>query len=162
MFWYSMRNFNYQPTVDCLSKHFKIDPQPLIWVKPGEGMVPDPLRRPRQIYETCLFGSRGDRKIVTLKPNAYVGGTDKSEDHPTAKPYAMLREFFPMFIDENSKVLDPTCGSGTALRAAKSLGAKYVLGIEKDPDFVERATRALEKWVQANGNGQSPTPMPPG
>jgi DNA modification methylase len=72
----------------------------------------------------------------------------------------MLCKFFPMFVDENTLMLDPTCGSGTSLRAAKSLGASYVLGIEKKPNFVEDATRAFEKWVQANGNGQSPTPMP--
>ena len=159
MFWFSMRN--YQATVDCLSKHFKIDPLPLIWVKSdGAGLVPDPLRRPRQIYETCLFGSRGDRKIVTLKSNAHSAPTDRSADHPSTKPEKMLRHFFEMFVDGNSKVLDPTCGSGTALRAAKSLGAEYVLGIEKDPDCAEDATRAFGKWVQANGNGQPPSPTP--
>jgi DNA modification methylase len=61
-----------------------------------------------------------------------------------------------MIINEHSKVLDPTCGSGSALRAAKSLGAAYVLGIEKNKDFAERATRDFEKWVRANGNGADP------
>jgi DNA modification methylase len=87
--------------------------------------------------------------------NAYVGPTDRSADHPSAKPEAMLREFFEMFVDEKSKVLDPTCGSGSALRAAKSLGAAYVLGIEKDKNFAERATRSFQDWVAANRNGAS-------
>ena len=85
--------------------------------------------------------------------NAYVGGIDRSEDHPSAKPEVMLRHFFQMFVDKNSKVLDPTCGSGTALRAAKSLDAADVLGIEKDKDFAERATRSFKNWLVANGNG---------
>lgn len=67
----------------------------------------------------------------------------------------MLRHFFRMFVDENSKVLDPTCGSGSALRAAKSLDAEYVLGIEKDEGFAERATSAFKDWLRANGNGAS-------
>jgi DNA modification methylase len=48
-----------------------------------------------------------------------------------------------MFIDENSIVLDPTCGSGSALRAAESLGAAHILGIEINRDFTERADLML-------------------
>jgi len=50
-----------------------------------------------------------------------------------------------MFIDEYSRVLDPTCGSGTALRAAESLGASFVLGLEINPDFCEGARTLLKK-----------------
>ena len=56
--------------------------------------------------------------ITSVVNNAYVGPTDKSEDHASVKPVDMLSYFFKMFIDENSKVLDPTCGSGTALSSA--------------------------------------------
>jgi len=91
--------------------------------------------------------------LIASGVNAHSAPTDTS-DHPTAKPYDMLRKFFPMFVGKDTKMLDPTCGSGTALRAAKSLGAEYVLGIEKKPEFVEGATRAFEDWVRANGNGQ--------
>jgi DNA modification methylase len=55
------------------------------------------------------------------------------------KPEPVLREFFRMFVDEFTTMLDPTCGSGTALRAAEGLGAKRVLGIEIDKEFVDRA-----------------------
>jgi ParB/RepB/Spo0J family partition protein len=146
MFWFSMHY--YADTVNCLSKHFKVDPLPLVWVKqPGQGLVPDPMRRPRQIYETCLFGSRGDRKILTPVANAYVGPTDGA-DHPSAKPKDMLRHFFRMFVGQYSRVLDPTCGSGTALRAAESLRAAYVLGIEIKKDYADRAIIGLEESRQ--------------
>jgi hypothetical protein len=159
MFWFSMHY--YAETIAFFNEHsdFQINPFPLIWVKPGSGLPGDYMREPRHIYETCLFGSRGGRVLTASGVNACSAPTDTS-DHPTAKPYDMLRKFFPMFVDENTKMLDPTCGSGTSLRAAKSLGAEYVLGVEKDPKFAEPATRAFEKWVLANGNGQSPTPMP--
>jgi ParB/RepB/Spo0J family partition protein len=161
MLWFSMNHYHGTLKFFAENSDFEINPFPLIWVKSnGVGLLPDPMRGPRRVYETCLFGSRGDRKITKVVQNACYKPTDKSEDHPTAKPYDMLCEFFPMFIDGNTKMLDPTCGSGTALRAAKSLGAEYVLGIEKDPTFAEPAAKAFDDWVQTNGNGQSPTPMP--
>jgi len=42
-----------------------------------------------------------------------------------------------MFVDENTTLLDPTCGSGSALRAAESLGARHVLGLEKDEEYAK-------------------------
>jgi len=101
------------------------------------------LTNPRRIYETCLFGHRGDRKIVSSVANAYGAPTDRSQ-HMSAKPEPVLRHFFRMFVDENSTVLDPTCGSGTALRAAESLGAAHILGIEVNEEFAERAAFAVE------------------
>jgi DNA modification methylase len=50
-----------------------------------------------------------------------------------------------MVINENSRVLDPTCGSGTALRAAEAMGAEHVLGIEIEKKFADRAISALEE-----------------
>jgi DNA modification methylase len=114
----------------------------------GAGILSDPARGPRRIYETCLFGSRGDRKITSAVANAYAASTDRSIDHLSPKPEPVLRHFFRMFIDKSSVVLDPTCGSGTALRAAEALEAAHVLGIEINKDFVERATIALEKARQ--------------
>jgi hypothetical protein len=35
-----------------------------------------------------------------------------------------------MFVEENTRMLDPTCGSGTALRAAEYHDAAQILGIE--------------------------------
>jgi DNA modification methylase len=123
---------------------FIIDPFPLIWLKSdGVGLLPDPQRGPRRIYETCLFGSRGDRKIVSSVANAYAAPTDRAQ-HMSTKPEPVLRHFFRMFVDENSTVLDPTCGSGSALRAAETLGAAHILGVEINKDFTERANLMLD------------------
>jgi DNA methylase len=155
MFWFSMEK--YTETVAALSQHFEINPFPLIWLKSdNKGILNDPLRGPRRIYETALFGARGDRKIVSPISNAFAHPLGKGE-HLSAKPEPVLQNFFRMFVDETSRVLDPTCGSGSALRAAKSLDAKYVLGIEKDKEFAETATREFEQWVRAKGNGADPT-----
>ena len=57
----------------------------------------------------------------------------------SAKPEAVLRHFFRMFVGPTTYMLDPTCGSGTALRAAHFRGASYMVGVEKDEEFADKA-----------------------
>lgn len=134
----------YEPTAYALERMgWSINPLPLVWVKSdGVGILPDPERGPRQIYETCFFGARGDRKIVGAVANAYSAPTVRDK-HMSEKPEPMLRHFFRMFVDQNTVMLDPTCGSGSALRAAESLGASFVLGLEINEEFAGRAREAL-------------------
>lgn len=153
MFWFSMKF--YQETISFIEKNSDLilaAPQPLIWLKSdGKGIASDINRRPRNVYETALMFSRGDRKILTPVDNAYACPTSKNRAHASEKPEPMLRHFFRMFVDENAEVLDPTCGAGSSIRAAESLGAKRVLGIELIKEFANEAqaslsrSRALEK-----------------
>lgn len=144
VFWFSLHY--YQPTLDFFRNNTDIvlDPFPLVWVKSDNvGIVPDPQRGPRRIYETAFFGSRGDRKIVSSIANAYAAPTVRDR-HMSEKPEPVLRHFFRMFVDESTILLDPTCGSGSALRAAEGLGAAHVLGLEINSEFAERANIALK------------------
>lgn len=119
---------------------------PLIWHKTDNvGIVPDPAREARRVVETCLYASREDRKIVRTVSGAYGSPTNK-DLHPSTKPEPMLRHFMQMFVDENTSILDPTCGSGSALRAAESLGAKRVLGLEKDEEYFKSAATAMRNF----------------
>jgi ParB/RepB/Spo0J family partition protein len=146
MFWFSMWKY------DWTLKFFKergitFDPFPLVWVKDDNvGILSDPQRGPRRIYETAFFGSRGDRPIVGSVSNAYAAPTDR-EFHMSTKPEPVLHHFFRMFVDESTRMLDPTCGSGSSLRAAKSLNAQYVLGLEIDKVFCEDANRSIKKMA---------------
>lgn len=116
---------------------------PLIWVKSDNvGIVPDPKREPRRIYETALIASREDRLLVKPVSNAIASPTNK-EHHPHTKPEPVLKHFLQMFVDSNTRMLDPTCGGGSSLRAAEALGAEHVLGLEIDDDYVANARRAL-------------------
>jgi ParB family chromosome partitioning protein len=147
MLWFSMQH--YAKTLEYLTKHtdFTIDEFPLVWMKSdGKGLLPRPDYGPRRTYETCLFGWRGKRRIIPGEAiaNSYHWPTDSEPIHVHQKPESVLKHFFRMVINENSMVLDPTCGSGTALRAAKSLGAKQILGLEIDKRFADRAISALE------------------
>lgn len=149
MFWFAMRKGDdrlYEPTAKALERMgWWINPMPLIWSKSdGVGIIPDPERGPRQVYETCFLGTKGDRKIVRAKSNTYHCPTD-SKFHMSTKPEPMLRHFFEMLVDENTVLLDPTCGSGSALRAAESMGAKYILGLERNAEFADAARLELER-----------------
>jgi hypothetical protein len=133
---------------------------PLVWVKSDNaGIASDPRHNPRHVYETCLLASRGNRQIVRIVGDAYSCPTDKTL-HPSTKPEPMLRHFMTMLVDENTSMLDPTAGSGAALRAADSLDAKLVQGLEVEAEFVTganvafRTARLLRDANRAQRQGQ--------
>lgn len=146
MFWFSMEH--YTATMDYFRAHapsLDVQPFPLVWHKTDNlGILPDPRRGPRRVYETALIASQEDRFVVRSVSNAYGAPTDK-RFHPSTKPEPVLRHFFQMFIDENTRLLDPTCGSGSSLRAGESLGAK-VLGLELDPLHHGSAVAAFKSF----------------
>lgn len=143
-FWFSPK-YHHQ-TWEALQQleGFKFDPYPLIWLR-GEngGIAPDTARRPRRIYETAFFGWRGDRKIIHTKANAFTAPPDRTR-HPHEKSVVALQHFFEMCVDGNTRLFDPTCGSGSALRAARNLGARDILGLESNPEYADAARRALD------------------
>lgn len=115
----------------------------LIWHKTDNaGIIGDARRDFRHVYETALIARRGERQLVKSVGDVYGCPTDRTL-HPSAKPEPMLRHFFSSLVDEHTTLLDPTCGAGSALRAADSLGAKQVLGLEIEPQFVDVAKVAL-------------------
>lgn len=142
IFWFSMDY--YQRTLDALSAMgWSVNPFPLIWHKSDNtGILPDPHRGPRRIYETAFFASRGDRKIVGAVGNCFAAPVTKTV-HMSEKARPMLHHFLRMTVDEYSHVLDPTAGSGNALKEAQRLGASRVLGLEKSEEFY---TVAKESW----------------
>jgi ParB-like chromosome segregation protein Spo0J len=146
MFWHSPKPEIVQWTLARFAERIptlSFAPFPLIWFKSDNaGIASVPNMWPRHVYEACLFGSRNKRQIIKLVSDTYACPTDKTI-HASAKPEAMLRHFMAMVVDEHSLVLDPTCGSGGALRAAEALGAKGVFGLERDPRMAELAQQAL-------------------
>jgi ParB family chromosome partitioning protein len=142
IFWHSMKY--HADTVDALTRMgWTCNPFPLIWHKSdGAGIAPDPQRGPRQTYEAAIYAIRGDRKITQAGcvANSFAfPGTRDGAIHVSEKPYMMLRHFLRMVCDEYSLVLDPTCGSGNALKVAEDLGANKVLGLEQLSEFYDIA-----------------------
>lgn len=157
VFWFSLQH--YEKTLKYFSLHapsLAFHPHPLVWVRTdNRGVLADPKRRPRHIYETALVASREDRFICKATSDAYCSPSDKS-DHPSGKSEVMLKYFLSMLVDESSTVLDPTCGGGSALRAAEACGAKRVLGLEINEDHALQAKAALRKFRLLRGtHGQA-------
>lgn len=67
--------------------------------------------------------------------------------HPTQKPLALMKWCVGFFPDAQS-VLDPFCGSGTTLLAAKEMGLTAV-GIEREERYCEIAAKRLSQEVFA-------------
>ena len=146
MFWFSMKHYEW--TRQRLEEAFKVNPYPLIWYKEdGKGILPDPNRGPRQLYETAFLASRGDRKIIQATNNVVPFPVGQKK-HLSEKPQPMVEMFFRMLVSEDTRILDPTCGSGTALAAARWRKAKLIHGLDTDPDAVEQAKRLLRNTPQ--------------
>ena len=63
--------------------------------------------------------------------------------HPTQKPIALMEALIKLTTQEGQMVLDPFCGSGSTLVAAKKLNRKYI-GIEFSEKFCKIARERLE------------------
>ena len=80
-------------------------------------------------------------EIPALRGNQreYVG-------YPTQKPLALLNRLVGCFTNPGDLVLDPCCGSGTALVAARQSGRDW-LGVDAGNDAVQLALRRLSEAV---------------
>lgn len=78
--------------------------------------------------------------------------------HPSQKPVALLKKLIEIFTDPGDVVIDPCCGSGTTLRAAKELG-RNAYGFEISKEFYRRAkTEMLDDnalWLADEIPGQT-------
>jgi site-specific DNA-methyltransferase (adenine-specific) len=70
--------------------------------------------------------------------------------HPTQKPITLMQAFIELTTLEGHIVLDPFCGSGSTLVAAKNSGRKYI-GFEISPDYALVAKERLEKTNSRQG-----------
>lgn len=149
IFWYSM-NYHRRLVDELEAAGWFVVPTPLIWYKSdGAGIASDYRRRPKHIYETALFCSRGDRQILQLRNDVFACGLARHvEAHPSAKPQEMLEYFLSMVVTEYTTLLDPTAGSGTAIRAAAALGAKAALGLELNPSVAATSAAKLNFFLE--------------
>ncbi len=67
--------------------------------------------------------------------------------YPTQKPIELLEKIIQISTDEGDSVLDPFCGSGTTLVAAKMLNRSFI-GVDKNSSAVELCNRRLDAPVK--------------
>lgn len=144
VFWYSAKyDREIKDTFAARAPSLEFLTHPFIWNKSDNaGQIGDTRRDLRHTYETALVARRGARQVVKSISDCYSAPTDRAL-HPSTKPEPMLRHLFGALVDEHTSMLDPTCGSGSSLRAAESLGAELVIGLETDEDYCDAARVAL-------------------
>ena len=71
--------------------------------------------------------------------------------YPTQKPLLLLEQIIRLVTDEGDVVLDPFCGSGTTLVAAKLL-ARSAIGIDVSEEAVELTRRRLAAPVRTESH----------
>ena len=65
--------------------------------------------------------------------------------HPTQKPVRLLEKLIALFTDPNDVVIDPCCGSGSTIIAARNLGRR-AYGFEVNKDFASKA----QEWLNSS------------
>lgn len=89
-------------------------------------------------------GFNGRRDEGVLKGFSSVSWESKGRRHPHAKPPALMGYFLSKHHAE--LIIDPCCGCGPTLRAAKDHGRKAI-GIEIDERYAEIAANRLAQEV---------------
>ncbi len=71
--------------------------------------------------------------------------------YPTQKPILLLEQIIKLASDEGDLILDPFCGSGTTLVAAKLLGRKYI-GVDVSEEAVVLSKERLDNPIKSESN----------
>lgn len=130
--WEGWRVGNLRPTFE-----------PILWfVKPytiGTTIADNVL-----VHEVGAFNEQAFTRYEQVPDNVLKSGFAKGEGglHLAQKPVKLLSALIELTTVPGQIVLDPFCGSGSTLVAAKSADREY-LGFEVDPDSVKVANERL-------------------
>jgi DNA modification methylase len=108
---------------------------------PLDGRTQDNLRRWKTGGFRRISQSRPFGDVIESQP---VRRAERNiAPHPSLKPQAFLRAIVRASLPLGQGViLDPFAGSGSTLAAANAAGYESI-GIEKDPEYVKMAERAI-------------------
>lgn len=87
-------------------------------------------------------------RIIPLRWMGMLKAVEKDEtrDHPVGKPVLLMGKLIEWLCDPSWVIVDPYCGAGSTLRAAKDLGRKAI-GVEIEEKYCEVAARRLQQEV---------------
>jgi site-specific DNA-methyltransferase (adenine-specific) len=111
------------------------------------GLMNTDIRIGDNMYPANVFSVEKINEIIDktfLLPKPLKTEKGKGNDHKTVKPLAICEYLLKLSaFSPNAIVLDPFCGSGTTLLAAKNLGLKYI-GIDINKHYAEISLRRLQ------------------
>ena len=116
---------------------FKVDPIPLVWVKPGSGQVNHPDSRWGSSYEAAFFCRKGNRALLKQGQSNILQHDpvpSAKKIHPVEKPVSLIRQLIESSTAPGEIVVDFFGGSGSTAEAALQTGRNFLL-CEKDPAF---------------------------
>lgn len=135
--WSGWRVGNLKPTFE-----------PILWfTKPyriGTTIADNVIKHGVGAYNETAF-----LKYTNIPENVLNSGFMPRESgfHPTQKPITLLRALIELTTIEKQLVLDPFCGSGSTLVAAKNLSREY-LGFDISEEYIEIANRRLNSQLE--------------
>jgi len=131
--WEGWRVGNLRPTFE-----------PILWfVKPykiGKTIADNVLSESLGAFNEPAFTSYAGSPDNVIRCGYDVG---EARLHPTQKPVKLMQALIALTTKPGQVVLDPFCGSGSTLVAARSIRRRY-MGIESNTEFVELSRRRLE------------------
>lgn len=112
-------------------------------------------------FQARLEGGKTPANVLAAEeieglPRTFLVPKPKKEEkgaynhHPTVKPLALLRHLIRLASPEGGLVLDPFLGSGSTGVAAL-LEGRRILGIERNPDYLEVARLRLQEAAFLQG-----------
>ena len=101
----------------------------------------------RAQHEQAYLLAKGSPKKPQVAISDVLVWDDISQQvHPNQKPLGVISRLISTYSIEDASILDPFCGSGTTLVAARNL-ARRVVGIEIEERYCELAARRLSQHV---------------
>lgn len=118
--------------------------EPILWfMKPyklGGTLTDNIIKHGVGAYNSISWSKHNSLSSNMIKAS---GDSNDHGKHPTQKPVALMEALIQLTTREGQVVLDPFCGSGSTLVAAKKLNRKYI-GIEFSNDFCKIARERLK------------------
>lgn len=98
------------------------------------------------IFTDPPYGHNNNNGDLIHRWEAALGRLPSGADHPTPKPLALALHFVRLHTKPGDTIIDPFCGHGPTLEAAKLSGCKAI-GIDVREEYCEATAHRLNQGV---------------
>lgn len=108
---------------------------PLTWRKSNEGLAPWGASGPRRCCEWIFYATKGQKGLLQSPTDVldFKRVPRDQREYGAEKPIELIRFLIEISTFPGDRILDPCCGSGVTLQAARQMKRRG-LGIELDHD----------------------------